>query len=129
MHFKTNIKLLYTQSAPQILISTAFLVKASVTEISPIVIVSLITSFWSLAGRVSSDDKIMFQKDWKNMDWNKKKLCSCSCINYKYFIRVIFWRFLEISSRIVLLTLVWVNLGGISIFIILGAEFVYLVLD
>eukprot|EP01084_Bolivina_argentea_P005123 9678_1 len=111
------------ESAPQILIATAFLVKASISDASAIVILSLITSFWTLSSRVSADDKMMFQKDWKNIEFHYNVF---PCINIKYIIRVIFWRFLEISSRIILLCLVWINIGGLSIFIILGTEFVYL---
>lgn len=55
------------QSAPQILISTAFLIKTSETTISVTVIVSLLTSLFSLASRVSADDKVMLNEDWKEM--------------------------------------------------------------
>ena len=108
------------QSAPQILISTAFIVKATATK-SPIVYISLATSFLSLADRVSADDKAMFRKEWKSMI-----IPEFPKINYRWFIRVFCWRFLEISSRICLLTLAWINLGGISIFIMVGCEFMYL---
>ena len=112
----------HLQSAPQILISTAFIVKATVTT-SPIVYVSLATSFLSLADRVSADDKAMFRDEWKSMI-----IQGFPKINYLWFIRVICWRFLEISSRICLLALSWINLGGISIFIMVGCELTYLLI-
>eukprot|EP01084_Bolivina_argentea_P075247 136417_1 len=111
------------ESAPQTLISAAFLVKSTTGTLSPIVIVSFITSLWSLSSRISADDKIMVQDEWKKIDFSHKK---CPCVNYRYFIRVFVWRFLEISSRITLLCLVWLNMGGMSVFIVLVIEFVYL---
>ena len=112
------------ESAPQILISTAFLIKAQTESINALVIISLITSFWTLSGRVASDDKQMFKEDWKGIEFGKCH--GCCPFNYLWFVRVVIWRFLEISSRIVLLCIVWINLGGPSIFIILGLEFIYL---
>ena len=38
----------------------------------------------------------------------------------------VFWRFLEISTRVVLLAIVWTNLGGITVFLTHGIELVYL---
>eukprot|EP01084_Bolivina_argentea_P307597 531696_1 len=117
------------ESSPQILISTAFLVKANTSQVNALVIISLITSFWSLSARVSGDDKQMFNKDWKGINFKLSNFKSFKCfdiINYKWFIRVILWRFMEISSRIVLLTLVWINVGGLFIFIMLGLEMLYL---
>eukprot|EP01084_Bolivina_argentea_P022228 41316_1 len=108
------------ESAPQILISTAFLIKSQLDSVNPIIVISLITSFWSLSARVSSDDKQMFKDDWKSF-----KHSDCLCINPLWIVRVL-WRFLEITSRIVLLAVVWINLGGLSVFIILGLECIYL---
>eukprot|EP01084_Bolivina_argentea_P064995 118489_1 len=115
------------ESAPQILISTAFLIKTSQTTISVTVIASLFTSLFSLSARVSADDKVMLQEDWKEpilRDEDDK--WKFPFINIKYIIRVFFWRFLEISSRITLLVLCWINLGGKSIFFLLAIEFCYL---
>eukprot|EP01083_Nonionella_stella_P172767 593932_1 len=111
------------ESAPQILISTAFLVKANTSSANnPIVIISLITSFWSLSARVSGDDKLMFKEEWKSVGCKSK----FPFVNCRYIIRVFLWRFLEISSRIILLCLMWINLGGLSVFVVLTLEFIYL---
>ena len=80
-------------------------------------------SFLSLTARVSADDKAMFRDEWKRLI-----IDTFPKINYRWFIRVFCWRFLEISSRIAIMTLTWINLGGISIFIIVGLEIVYLVI-
>ena len=111
------------------MISTAFLVKAYTLEVNWIVIVSMITSFWSLSARVSSDDKQMVQAEWRNMDFKYKnlnnKISECfGVINPKWVMRVVLWRFLEISSRIVLLCLVWINVGGLSVCIMLAVELI-----
>eukprot|EP01084_Bolivina_argentea_P128795 227582_1 len=109
------------ESSPQILISVVFLIKSTTSEISTVVIISLISSFWTLTARVASDDKTMFGDVWKSPTVNK-------CINGLWFVRVVMWRFLEISTRIILLTLVWITMGGMSIFIILGIECIYLII-
>ena len=49
--------------------------------------------------------------------------------NWQYFMRIIWWRFLEISNRIFLLVLIWLNLGGLAFSIIISAELLtYIVL-
>ena len=108
------------QSSPQILITTGFIIKSTVPN-SPIVYVSLLTSLWSLCDRVAQDDKPLFEEEWRPMIENKLP-------NPRWFLRVFGWRFLEISSRICLFTLIWINLGGLSVFIILSAELLYLVI-
>ena len=104
------------------------------------VILSLITSFWTLASRVAADDKQMFKKEWKSMsfkfkwEWEvevetekeEEEAYRYGCFNHRWFIRVVLWRYLEITCRITLLCLIWINLGGLSIFIMLGLEMVYL---
>ncbi len=98
-------------------------------QIEAIIIVSTIVSLWSLTAKVASDDKVLFdedesdQKPFRNLDIAfKKKLCFVR-FNWQYLMRVILWRFLEIASRICLLLLIWVNIGGLSVTIILGIEF------
>eukprot|EP01083_Nonionella_stella_P057275 150408_1 len=114
------------EAAPQILISTGFLIKTAQTTISVTVVVSLFTSLFSLSARVSADDKVMLQDDWKEPRIKKGGKWTFPYFNFKYFVRVFLWRFLEISSRITLLALTWINLGGKSIFFILAIEFFYL---
>eukprot|EP01084_Bolivina_argentea_P281979 482566_1 len=107
------------EGGPQILISTAFLIKASTYKASPIVIISLIASFWTLTARVSADDKVMCKEEWESPIYQ-------DYFNCKWIRRVFAWRFLEISCRIILLLLIWINLGGISVIILFGIEFIYL---
>merc|ERR1719461_2387595 len=45
-------------------------------------------------------------------------------LSWKYMVRIILWRFLEITSRICLLLLVWSSMGGVALLIILAVDFV-----
>eukprot|EP01083_Nonionella_stella_P266260 900943_1 len=86
------------ESAPQILISTAFLIKTSQTTISVTVIASLLTSLFSLSSRGSADDKVMLQDDWKDLKYRESYPDGkwvFPCVNVKYLIRVFMWRFLD----------------------------------
>ena len=107
---------------PQLLLSAVFITKTG--QFDPIVMVSLMSSLWSLTSRVSSDDKALFKETWRSLDFSHK---SCPPINFRYALRV-FARFLEISSRVALLTLMWINLGGLATGIIIGCEFIYLLI-
>ena len=110
-----------TQSAPQILICAAFLAKTTITP-SYIIFLSLITSFWTLSARISGEDKVMMRPEWRTLDLSKK----WPFINLRYILRIVFWRFFEVSSRVIILCIMWINVGGVSVFAILGAEFIYL---
>ena len=69
---------------------------------------------------------IMSDGDWEKGEkldgFNTKR------INWRWLVRVFCWRFLEISSRICIFTLIWLNLGGLTVFIILLVELLYLVM-
>eukprot|EP01083_Nonionella_stella_P198857 729761_1 len=116
------------ESAPQVLISTAFLIKTT-TPISATVIASILTCLYSLSARVSADDKVMLKDEWKQpRHRNNQGKWVWPYINIKYLVRVFLWRFLEISSRITLLVLTWINLGGRAVIFVLFLEFCYLCL-
>ena len=51
------------------------------------------------------------------------------CVNWRWLFRIFCWRFIEISNRIAILLLVWFNLGGIALFIVLFAEFLLLIIQ
>merc|ERR1712228_223128 len=102
-------------------ISMVYIMKSTQSQISPIIIVSILFSLWSLTSRVVSDDKTMFENKWKDVQFSFKK---CPIINPRYLLRT-FWRFLEITNRIFVCTLIWINLGGLALFTILIIEFFY----
>ena len=112
--------MLFYTAMPQLLLTSVFIAKTG--EFDGIIVISLISSLWSLTARVSSDDKILVSEEWKSLDYSYNK---CPCINFRYIFRVLV-RFIEISSRVGLLTLMWINMGGLATGIIIGVEFVWL---
>ena len=68
--------------------------------------------------------------DCQQNSWEKgERLSGCDPkrINWRWFVRVFCWRFLEISSRIIMFSLIWQNLGGMAVFIILSCEMLYVI--
>ena len=110
------------ESAPQVVLSMGFILKSN-HKIEPIIIISTIFSLWSLTSKVAADDKMIIQKrEWKNFELKMKKKAPFIFFNWQYLVRVILWRFLEISSRICLIVMLWINLGGLATTIIIGVE-------
>eukprot|EP01084_Bolivina_argentea_P047435 87409_1 len=131
------------ESSPQIAISTVFILKSSGNNavISPIIIVSICFSLWSLISRVISDDKKLFAASWQSLDFDRSELSRCSelcrcsvycdeikipLINIRFLWRL-FWRSLEISNRVFVCTLLWINIGGFGLIIIISIEFIWCV--
>eukprot|EP01084_Bolivina_argentea_P189660 326125_1 len=122
------------ESAPQILISSGYILKSSTDKnaqpISSLIIISALFSLWSLVSRVAADDRIMFNKyseTWETHRWKdiEFRYDECPCINIRYLFRVLIWRFFEITNRIFVCLLIWINLGGLALSIIICFEFIY----
>ena len=64
---------------------------------------------------------VAVEHDWHGMV-STCKVCCIPCINSWWFVRVILWRFVEITCRVFLLVLIWINLGGATLMIILTLE-------
>eukprot|EP01084_Bolivina_argentea_P154090 268642_1 len=121
------------ESGPQLLISSAYILKASTNDsqqITVLIIISVLFSLWSITSRVTADDKVMFnqmkKKDsvlWTDISFKYNK---CPCINLRYVLRVIIWRFLEVTNRVFICILIWINLGGFALSLILGIEAIWL---
>ena len=107
---------------PQLLLSAVFIAKTG--QFDAIIVISLISSLWSLTARVSSDDKLILDQEWRSIEFSYKK---CPCVNHRFVLRVLV-RFLEISSRVSLLTLMWINIGGLRTGIIIGIELLWLLI-
>eukprot|EP01084_Bolivina_argentea_P043671 80431_1 len=117
------------ESSPQLLIAMGYLAKIGLSKSSPIIIISTIASLFSLTARIASDDKAMFIQKMQTLDFNYKALKQLDLslvINFWYVLRVVLWRFVEMTMRIFLCTLIWINLGGLALFLILGVEFAYI---
>eukprot|EP01084_Bolivina_argentea_P250454 419604_1 len=110
------------ESGPQIFISLIFMIKSN--AIDGLILVSLITSLWTLSSRVNSDDKGIVEESWRDHNFN---LCKSPFINWKYIIRVL-GRFIEITNRIILLALIWIILGGFALGIILSFELIFILI-
>eukprot|EP01084_Bolivina_argentea_P001753 3241_1 len=114
------------ESAPQILISAGYILKSSTDgqaeTISPLIYISVVFSLWSLVSRVAADDKMIYgekNSEWKELEFKYNK---CPCVNWRYLLRVFAWRFLEITNRVFMCILLWVNIGGLGLCVILGVE-------
>ena len=118
------------ESAPQILLAMGWILKSSLdgVPISPIIVISTFFSLLSLTSKVASDDKIIIQpgedygEKYVSLNLKIKKEFPFINFHWQYLVRVILWRFLEITDRINLCLLIWVNIGGLSLLIILGFE-------
>jgi len=115
------------ESLPQLLVSLLYatiMASNRNVNINPIIIISLISSLYSLTKRVIDDDSNIVYDDWKRLDINIK---SCPVVNIKYIFRVVF-RFIEISSKLILYVLMWINIGPLFTGIIIVCEFAYLII-
>ena len=112
------------ESGPQILISILFITKTYDPNvgIDPIILISAISSIWTLTSRVTSDDKLILHDEWKSSLLPDAKFPYINHLNWRYFVRVIFWRFFEISSRVFILALFWVAVGGFALIIVMSFE-------
>eukprot|EP01084_Bolivina_argentea_P250455 419614_1 len=104
------------ESGPQILISLIYIIKKNETD--PLVLVSAISSLWTLTSRVNGDDKGIVKSKWKELEFSYKH---CPIINWRYLFRC-FARFIEITNRIVTFSMIWIAVGGFALGIILGFE-------
>eukprot|EP01083_Nonionella_stella_P316543 1148340_1 len=94
------------EAMPQLLMSTGFIVKTQAFD--TLIVISLVSSLWSLTARVSADDKLWIGNEWRSLDFTYEK---CPVINWRSVLRV-GYRFLEISSNLCLVTVLWINWGG-----------------
>ena len=106
-----------------------WLLKSSLdgAEISTILVISIFFSLWSLTSKVAADDRMIMDpedKEYQSLDFKVKKQCPFIQFHWQYLVRVILWRFLEITDRINLCLLIWVNIGGLPLLIILGFELI-----
>ena len=103
------------------MLSMGFILKSD-QNIQPIIIISTLFSLWSLTSKVAADDKAIVSDEWKDIKFKFRKHAPFIYFNWRYLMRVIIWRFFEISSRINLIVLIWINLGGLATTIIIGVE-------
>eukprot|EP01084_Bolivina_argentea_P277183 473148_1 len=116
------------ESSPQIILSMGYILKSAADghNIAPIFVISTAFSLWSLTSKVASDDRILFDgyTQFRDLGFKFKKKCCCINFNWQYLFRVIVWRYFEISSRVCLCVLLWINIGGLALVVILGIELI-----
>ena len=107
------------EAAPQLLLSLGFIFQSN-EEAPPVVIVSALFSLWTLTSKIAADDAMLFREEHPMKELNAR--CECPCLNWQYLFRLLGFRFCEISSRMAMLVLLWINLGGLALLMILFVE-------
>eukprot|EP01084_Bolivina_argentea_P017965 33495_1 len=109
------------ESGPQAIISLYIIVVDNNTSL--IIWLSNICSIFSIAARTISEDTRFFSNssNSKYLEWDTNNGTECNksrCVfcNHPYLVRVI-WRFMEITSYILLCALFWIQFGGIWLFV------------
>eukprot|EP01083_Nonionella_stella_P295345 1003759_1 len=105
------------EAGPQIFISLVYLIKTKEYD-NALILVSLLSSFWTLTSRVTAEDKKTVNDEWKDVKLNLK---GCPIINWRYVVRVLL-RYLEIVHRIIVLALLWIGLGGFAVGVVICVE-------
>ena len=101
------------EAAPQMIINLAIIIKGLIdtnSNPSTIIVISVITSLFQLIATIQVHDK--------HRCINGDKCCRKCC----FWTGMLFWRILEMTSRIIILTLLWVILGFIPFIIIFGID-------
>eukprot|EP01084_Bolivina_argentea_P207659 354257_1 len=111
------------ESAPQALIQTIFLVKTGSFSANGIIVISLIFSLWSIISKIMSDDRVISISEAKHMQPSFKGIKTFSCISWSFLIRYL-WRIFDVSSRILIASLLWIVLGGVQLSFIIAIEVV-----
>ena len=100
------------EAFPQLIIQMYFLVQTSTTtndtgsEIQFFVIFSIAFSMLSMTNKAVSEDKVLFDEQWKHPKWSHKWPF---IKNPKYSVRLMF-RIFDISTRVTVVVLVWYHL-------------------
>eukprot|EP01084_Bolivina_argentea_P240547 404081_1 len=126
------------ESSPQALIQMVYLVKTGSFGASLDVVLSLILSLMCIISKIISDDKVISVKEAKRILNIPKPTVDnsqsfqiqlmCSRISWKYICRYI-WRILDVSSKILITSLLWLALGGYYVsFIIICEVMVFLII-
>ena len=118
------------EAFPQLIIQMFFLIQTTDVDSNTIgaqlfILFSIIISLLSLTNKAVSEDKPLFNSpQWQQAKWK----CKPPFIkkNPQYLIRVLF-RIFDVSSRVIIIVLVWSVLGGTILAIIGVTEFIFLI--
>eukprot|EP01084_Bolivina_argentea_P281213 481109_1 len=109
------------ESTPQALIQTIYLLKTQSFTSSPIILVSLIASLWTIISKIASDDKSIVKRKARNLNFADERYKTCKCVSWLYVCRIL-WRIFDVSSRIFICSAIWLSLGGFALIIIISFE-------
>eukprot|EP01084_Bolivina_argentea_P168367 291996_1 len=113
------------ESGPQLLLSTGYAVKTR--SVSLLLLLSLVSSLWNITNTISSDDKQILPDDCQTLHIRLDAKATLGITwNWDYLLHSFGYRFLEITCRIFILVMIWVNFGGLAMFIIIIIEFIWL---
>ena len=123
------------ESAPQALIQLSFLIKTQTFDSGQqmtwnrfVIIISTFLSIYHITTKVIRDDKILFQSHAQTLNANCRNCKNCTdCVSWTYLQRYLF-RILDISSRILLLTFLWIGINGFAITIVICVELISLII-
>ena len=99
------------ESTPQALLQLIFSMRRKSFASSSIVTISFFFSLVSLSMRSVGDDEVLFKDDAKGLGFHWRAYRSLQCVSWGYARRV-FFRVIDVSHRIMLLSLFWIVCGG-----------------
>ena len=117
------------EAFPQTVIQLFIVIKAGST-VTNFVLFSFLMSLWSIISKTVSEDKLLFKHPYRHIKLKMTKMKHCTqnrCISYKYLSRVIF-RIVGILNRTLILFLLWVIVGGFTLFCFLCLELCFLII-
>lgn len=115
------------EAFPQMVLQIYFLIITDAFQ--GFVIFSITFSMISMVNKAVSEDKPLFnkkirfyEKEFQEAQWK----CKARFVNPRYIFRL-FFRIFDISSRMILIVLSWIEIGGIFVIIVGSIEFVFLI--
>lgn len=114
------------EAFPQTMIQLYFVIKTKTNQV--FVILSLILSLYTMISKVVSEDKLIFEQEWQEIHLkllSLKYLRKGKCCSSRYMIRLLF-RCIDITTRVSVVLLMWIVVGGFSIIAMLILEISFL---
>ena len=111
------------EAFPQLILQMFYMFQIGSGNVEWFVMISIVFSMLSMVNKAVSEDKALFRYvDWLDAEWTSKRF---PCVNPRYLLRV-FFRIFDISCRVLIIVIIWYEFGGLTLFIIVGVEFVFL---
>lgn len=109
------------ESTPQALLQLVYSLRRGSFTDSPIVTISFFFSLVTLSMRSVSDDQVLFQDNAKGINFKESECGSLQCVSWGHIRRVLF-RVIDISHRIMLMSLFWIVCGGFPFAMLMAFE-------